>query len=262
MRKEIINNMTVQWFNESASADDRNVPLLWLHGWGQSGTCFMSLATACTRSVSAVIDFPGFGESPMPDTSWGTEEYARAVEALIRKGFHEKVCLIGHSFGARIAVQIASKHPELIAGVVLVSGAGLPPHRSLWKRIRIRVIKSMLRVSGVFDQFFGSKMRKRVSAYFGSADYNAAGALRPILVNVVNEDLSEIAASIDVPTLLLYGEKDEETPPEMGERYRELIQNSELVVLPKFAHLSILSDGRHQLANLIGQFVRKVSMSR
>ncbi len=262
MRKEIINNITVHWFNESAPAGDRSVPLLWLHGWGQSGACFTSLATACTRGVSAAIDFPGFGESPMPDTAWGSEEYARAVEALIRTGFHGKVCLIGHSFGARIAVQLAAKHPQLIAGIVLISGAGLPPRRSVWKRTRIAGIKSMLRAAGIFDQCMDSKMRKRVSAYFGSADYNAAGALRPILVNVVNEDLSDIAARIDVPALLLYGEQDEETPPEMGERYRALIPHSELVVLPKFAHLNILSDGRHQLANLIGQFVRTVSMNR
>jgi len=262
MRKEVINNMNVLWFNESVSLDGGGVPLLWLHGWGQSAICFKPLASTCSGNISAAIDFPGFGESPMPDTSWGTEEYAQAVATLIRTAFHEKVCLIGHSFGARIAVQLASRHPELVAGIVLVGGAGLPPQRSWWKRMRIRLIKSILRVSGGLDQVCGGKLRNRVSAYFGSSDYNAAGALRPILVNVVNEDLSEVAASIDVPGLLLYGEKDEETPPEMGARYHALIRNSELVVLPKFTHLSILSVGRHQLSNLIGQFVRKVSKHR
>src|SRR5439155_11571600 len=78
--------------------------------------------------------------------------------------------------------------------------------------------------------------RDRLRQRFGSADYRQAGALRPILIKTVGEDLSESARAVRCPTVLVYGEHDRETPPEIGLRLKELIQGSQLYVLRGFDH--------------------------
>src|SRR5690606_23024974 len=89
-----------------------------------------------------------------------------------------------------------------------------------------------------------------------SRDYQNAGELRPILVKVVNEDLSDLLPSIQVPALLLYGSDDTETPPSVGQRIAELLPNATYVELPGFDHLTILDRGRHQIEHQIRHFVQ------
>ena len=82
--------------------------------------------------------------------------------------------------------------------------------------------------------------------------------MRPIFTRVVGEDLSEQAKAVQCATLLIYGTADTETPPEIGERFKTLIPNSELVLLSGFNHLSVLSEGRHQVALRIRKFLETV----
>ena len=53
---------------------------------------------------------------------------------------------------------------------------------------------------------------------------------------MVSEDLSDAAAKVSCPTLLIYGRNDTETPLEIGERLQTLIPESELAVLDGYGH--------------------------
>ena len=79
--------------------------------------------------------------------------------------------------------------------------------------------------------------------------------MRPILTKVVNEDLSDIARKIALPTTLLYGAGDTETPPEIGQRLAALIPNANLVLLNDLDHYSILNEGRHQFVFQLQQYL-------
>jgi pimeloyl-ACP methyl ester carboxylesterase len=94
---------------------------------------------------------------------------------------------------------------------------------------------------------------------FGSADYRTAGPLRPILVKVVGEDLSDVARQVRCPVKLLYGARDTETPPEIGRRLARLMPDAEFSELPRLDHYSILSTGTHQLQHQIQQFIARIS---
>ena len=63
-------------------------------------------------------------------------------------------------------------------------------------------------------------------AYFGSSDYKIAGPMRKILIKTVNENLEGSARKIQCPTLLIYGENDQHTPPETGQRFEQMIPKS------------------------------------
>lgn len=250
-------NQAVPFFHSVPIASPRStqVRLVWGHGWGQSGAAFRPLAEAlASLAPSTLLDFPGFGASPIPPTTWSTADYADATAAWLRESFSgEQIIWLGHSFGGRVGLQLASRHPQLISAMVLIAAAGLQRRRSLPEKLRIsakraffKTAKRLLPEGPQLD-----RLRQRM----GSADYRNAGAMRPILSRVVSEDLTTVASSVRTPTLLIYGRNDTETPPDFGERLHRLIPGSELAILDNYGHLTILDEGRHQVALRIRRFL-------
>ena len=245
--------MTAIYFEELSKAGH---PLLMLHGWGQSSSAFRPLAELLSRHANVfLLDLPGFGESELPPSDWGTEDYARRLLEFMDKHKIERADLLGHSFGGRVAMRMVSLAPERIRRIVLVSSAGLKRKRTVPQRLRmlwIRILRTSVKST---DRLFGCRLyQDKFIKRFGSQDYLNAGPLRSILVRTVNEDLAGIACSIKAPTLLLWGTADKETPLEMGERLHGMIENSRLIPLPGKGHDSFIGAGAHLLASYIIPF--------
>jgi len=230
--------------------------LIWAHGWGHTHAAFAPLAQAMRGiAPSVLIDFPGFGASPLPPGAWGTADYADAVAEWLPQMPAGRRIWIGHSFGCRVGLRLAARHPGLIDALFLVAAAGLAPRRSLaervWRTVRRRAYRCLRNL--VPD----GPARERLRQRFGSADYRQAGILRPILVKTVGEDLAPVARQVTCPTMLVYGEHDSETPPELGERFRALMPQAELAVLRGLDHWTVLTDGQHQIAHRLSQLVER-----
>lgn len=242
-----------EFFYEALSGK-HSQPIYWGHGWGQSHLAFMPLAESLKQyGQHIVLDFPGFGQSPRPAENWDTAAYADAIAAHLKAAGSPPIIWISHSFGGRVGVQLASRHPELVKGLVLIAGAGLkrkrPPLKSLYFKGRIALYKALKKLIplGLSQDWLYAK--------FGSRDYKSAGEMRDIFRSVIAEDLTPQAQSITAPTLLIYGSADTETPPEFGQRYHGLIRNSALHILDGQDHYTVLGNGRHQVANLLQGFI-------
>ena len=228
--------------------------LIWAHGWGHSHVSLAPLAEAMRqRAGSRMVDFPGFGASPPPPGPWGTADYADATAAWLAGLPAKKRVWVGHSFGCRVGLQLAARHPEAVDALFLIAAAGLQPHRSLWTRARRTPRQWAFRLMRAMTP--EGPARDRLRERYGSADYRAAGALRPVLVKAVSEDLSDVARRIRMPVVLIHGAADSESPPEIAERLHALIPGSRLHLLRGFDHLSILTDGRHQVIHLLGELL-------
>jgi pimeloyl-ACP methyl ester carboxylesterase len=241
---------------EGADDDEgQGAHLVWAHGWGHSGAAFYPFAESLARLWSSTtIDFPGFGRSPVPPAAWGTEDYADAIAGWLRTLPPAKRIWIGHSFGCRVGMQIAARHPGLLSGMVLIAAAGLKRRRSLWETLRFKARVYAFKLAKLFVP--EGPRRDALRTRFGSADYKNAGPMRAIFIKTVSEDLADVAAKASCPTLLVFGRNDTETPVEMGERLATLIPSAQLVVLEGFGHLDILTRGQHQTANEIRKFVQ------
>ncbi len=243
---------------EVGAAQPGRLHLVWGHGWGQSGAALAPLAeTLKPFGYSSLIDFPGFGKSPNPPDTWGTAEYADSVAEWLKALAQPRIVWVGHSFGGRVGLQLAARHPELVAGMVLIASAGLQRQRSFGQRLRFTLRRTAFKTAKHFVREGPQldALRKK----FGSSDYQSAGALRPVFVRVVSEDLTDVARAVRCPTLLIYGTADTETPPEIGARLKDLIPGSELAILDGFNHLSVLTDGRHQVALRVRKFLERIS---
>jgi pimeloyl-ACP methyl ester carboxylesterase len=210
-----------------------------------------------------LIDLPGFGLSPLPPEAsnegggWGTLDYAERIKRFLDQSGITCCVIVGHSFGGRISVQLASRYPGLIKGVVLIGSHGLKRKRMPVEELRIRAIKLLGATAKKLDGALGTRLFAHYFApRFGSADYKAAGELRKTLVKTVNEDLSLEAAAIKAPTLLLWGEDDQQTPLDLAHSFHGLIANSELHIFPKKGHEPFSDVGAHLMAKYIETFLR------
>lgn len=202
-----------------------------------------------------LFDQPGFGKTAISVVGNGTRDYAEELADILEgTGPH---IFVGHSFGVRVSIQLAAHHPELVAGIVGIAGAGLQKKRSIGFKLRAKLLQTWGKATRVIDRTFGSTLRAKFEARFGSADYRNAGDMRPTLVKVVNEDLSPEAGQISCPVCLIYGALDTETPPEFGERYQKMMKNAELHTLEGYDHWDILTRGAYQCEAVIKRFLEK-----
>ena len=245
-------------YREIGTQDAGKPTFIWAHGWGQDHKAMTPLAeslAALGRHI--IIDTPGFGESPIPfervEDSWDSLEYAHFMAAFIKDISPNKpIIWIGHSFGCRIGTQLGAHYPDLIDKMIFIAGAGLKRKRTL--------IQTMVLKGKIYIFKMGKPLKKLLNGkQFGSADYKKAGPMRGTLVKLVNESLEQEAAKITCPLLLLYGEKDTETPPEIGDRYHKIVSTSEILHLSGQDHYTVLEEGRHQVAACIKQFVTKAN---
>ena len=203
-----------------------------LHGWGRTRQDWQ----ATLEGYDALaLDLPGFGATPAPETGWSTAEYAAWVgEILIDL---DRPVLVGHSFGGRVAVQLAAESPELVRGLVLTGVPLLRPESTSKPPLGFRVVRALHRAGIIGEQRMEAMRRKR-----GSADYNAAqGVMRQVLVKAVNEDYTDELDAIRVhrvPVAMVWGEHDTAATVGMARLAQELLGNSaDLVVVPGSAHL-------------------------
>ena len=70
--------------------------------------------------------------------------------------------------------------------------------------------------------------------------------------------MTEAARAVRCPTVLVYGENDRETPPDIGERLKLLIPDAQLHVLRGFDHWNVLTDGQHQLSHRLSDFLERL----
>lgn len=237
--------------------EESPVQLIWAHGWGQSLDAMQPLAEGLARTSSSfLIDFPGFGQSPAPPDTWDTATYADNAAHWLATLPPACRIWIGHSFGCRVGLQLAARHPGLVNGMVLIAAAGLQRRRSLKDQLRYQLRVRTFKLAKLFVP--EGPRRDALRARFGSADYRNAGPMRSILSKVVREDLTEVAKQIACPALLIYGENDVDTPPEIGERLQRLIPNASLTLLPGLDHHTVLSSGRNQVLVSLKKFVESL----
>ena len=255
MNKQVIcKNLLISYIQSG----DNNAAktLLFLHGWrSEAGVwrgSIKQLNNLTNKQLQvAALDFPGFGQSQTPTQAMAVGDYAEVVAEFIKKLDLKNVIIVGHSFGGRVGIKLAAKHPELISKLVLVGSAGFPmnANRKSLMATGAKIVKPF------FKPKFMQGLRKRIYQQIGAEDYVATPELQKTFVNITCEDLSEGMKKINCPTLIINGEDDKDTPVEFGQRMNSLIHNSKFTILPNAGHFSFL-DRPEEFAGLISDFIK------
>lgn len=154
------------------------------------------------------INFRGYGESDKSDDSsfYGTRNFNKDVVNLINHLELENVCLIGYSMGTVIALDLLDKHPEYFSKAVLIATGdgliGIPPF------ILGNILPGLAKVLSF--ESFPSHLPSHVAAYWNFL--NQVGLDRKSMIAFSLAEYphlsAEKAAEIDIPILIISGEKD------------------------------------------------------
>lgn len=208
-----------------------------LHGWGDNAQSLSSIQAGLAAHFTILTpDLPGFGGSQSPDQAWGLDDYAQFVAKFLDKlqltAIH---ALVGHSNGGAIAIRGLSKGILTADRLVLLASAGIRNQYKGRHRALRYLAKAGKLVTMPLPVAAKRRLRQQVYRTIGS-DMLVAEHLQDSFRKVVTDDVQADAARIAIPTLLIYGEADEQTPVRFGERFHQLIDGSTLEVLPSVGH--------------------------
>ena len=218
-----------------------------LHGWGQNIQMMDPIGkNLCKSHKITIVDLPGFGESDEPKEELNIYDYADILKELVDKLKIKKPTLIGHSFGGRIAIIYGSKYD--VNKLVLLGAPCVRTEKE--PGLKVKVLKALKKVPGL------SKLENFAKDHIGSTDYKKASTMmKKILVNTVNEDLSECAKKIEAPTLLIWGEEDVDAPLEDAKKLEALLKDGGLVTYEGGTHYTYL-EFLKPVCNVIKTFIK------
>lgn len=228
--------------------------VLMLHGWGSNKDTFDPISMPLSEHYKIIsLSLPGFGLSPEPSTPWSVEDYTELVRAFMAEvAPGETYDCICHSYGGRIAAKLRE-----YKNLVVIGGAGIKPRRSLWYYIRLYNYKMIKMLASV--PVLGAVFRRPHIALRNlrsSSDYSqATPTMRATLALAVNHDQKKDYAQIQVPTLLIWGEKDEATPLRDGQLINRIVKDSILLTHPGMGHF-VFSEAPQAVAKQVLQFLK------
>ena len=234
---------------------DDPVPIVLLHGMSASLHTWDGWVAALASQRRVVrFDLPGFGlTGPAPDGDYRIERYVEFVAAMLDALGIERCVLAGNSFGGAVAWQTAlALPPGRVQKLVLVDAAGYPLVSEsvpiAFRIARVPLLSSLMSVTlprGVVESslrnVYGDPDRitpELVDRYYEiSLRAGNRAALVERFAQAPHGQHAERIGEIQVPTLILWGERDRLIPPEHGERFHRDIAGSRLVVFPELGHV-------------------------
>ncbi|KAJ3122774.1 hypothetical protein HK100_011850 [Physocladia obscura] len=261
-----LNNSTSLNVVSSGPSESPHSTIIFLHFWGGSARTYSTTIAHLPPSFnSKAIDFRGWGSSTGPQSpeEYSIHQLADDVETLIPKLDIKDFILVGHSMGGKVAQLIAGrKRVKGLKGIVLIAPA--PP--------------TSFELPGDMKAQQLTAYSSPESAEFVTKNVLSALELRQELVALLvddmlkgnefakaawpeyamGEDVVEEVRKVNVPVLVIGGEKDVVEPIErLKKEVLANIDHAELLVVEGSGHLLPI-EAPAQVASYIQDFVVKI----
>jgi pimeloyl-ACP methyl ester carboxylesterase len=228
-------------------------PLALVHG-GISDARYWKLQIESLAEEFTVLawDAPGCGESSDVPESWRLPDFGDALAAWLRAVGVPRAHLLGLSWGSSIVLECYRRHPEVVASLILASAyagwAGSLTHQETAARLEGALAAAdmsgdeLVRAwPGLLSPDAPADLHEQEAII---ADANSGrrhpGGYRASIRSMAEADLRDVLPTIGVPTLLVYGERDERSPLEVAYALHARIPAAELAVIPGVGHLANL----------------------
>ncbi|HRN70563.1 MAG TPA: alpha/beta hydrolase [Candidatus Woesebacteria bacterium] len=209
-------------------------PILFVHGWGGNLYSLHKLALFAAKKYQAIlIDLPGFGKSDNPEPEWGVEGYAQLIGNVIKKLDLKKPHYVGHSFGGAIGIYIASHYPRLIDSLIL-SNSSFKRENKISQSAKL--IKMVPKKNPILRFIHPYAKSIYYTVFHKGSDLMKYPHLETNFRKIVTQDLTPFTKKIQVPTLILWGEEDTQTPVLWAYELKKNIAKSVMKVFPNVKH--------------------------
>lgn len=220
--------------------------LVLLHGYvGDGPTTWRRQLDGLSDEFTVIAwDAPGAGRSTDPPEGFGLDGYADCLARFLDELGLDGACVAGLSFGGILALALQRRHSAKSSALILASAyagwAGSLPPEVTEERLR----QAIALADGTPEAFVGALLptmfskpmpHETVDGFRASMEAFHPHGFRA-MARASAEDVRNVLAHIDVPTLLVYGDRDVRAPLTVAKALHGAISGSRLVVLPETGH--------------------------
>ena len=181
------------------------------------------------------------------------------VQKFIEHKEYKEIHLVGNSLGGHVALLHILKHPENIKSLVLTGSSGLfengmgdtYPKRGDYEYIRKKTELT----------FYDPKMatKELVDELYETVNVRLkAIKIIALAKSAIRNNLGDEVSQIKQPTLLVWGNNDNITPPFVGKEFHKLISNSELHFIDLCGHAPMM-ERPEEFNGILHKFLRKLN---
>ncbi|HMP29439.1 MAG TPA: alpha/beta fold hydrolase [Saprospiraceae bacterium] len=237
--------------------DYEGAPLMLLHGLMGALSNFETILDEFGSKRNVVVPLLPIFEMPLRSVNLeGLVEYVHSF--IVHKGY-SKVHLLGNSLGGHICQLVALQYPELVSSVTLTGSSGLfesAMGNSFPKRGDRDFIKRKTEMVFYDPKCATDELIDEV--YNTVNDLGKAIRIVKTAKSAVRHNLEDKLHTINLPVLLIWGKNDEVTPAWVGEKFHELLPNSELHIFDECGHVPMMEHAE-KFNFLLDQFLVKHS---
>ena len=209
-------------------------------------------------------DQRGHGLSDVTPAPYSIRVLADDLAGLLEGLQIENAVVCGLSVGGMIAQDLATSHPDLIRGLILCDTAMQIGPPSLWNERIAAIEKGGIGVltEPIMQRWFTRTFRQSRAAefngYINMLERTPVEGYIGTCCAIRDADLRKAAASIHRPTLVLCGDQDLATPPELAEKLADAISGANFSLINDAAHISCVEEPE-KFAGLLLNFVKGIS---
>jgi len=248
--------------------DKSATPIVLIHGFPFNSDMWRPQIDLLKTTFRVIAyDVRGHGRSEVGDGQYTLEMFVDDLIGLLDYLQLEKVVLCGLSMGGYIALRAVERNPERCRALILCDTASKADSNEakLRRAASIKTVKST-GVKPYAEEFPKAVLSPHtflkstgvVETVRSMIQLNSPiGICGALLALAARTETTTSLPKISVPTLILVGEQDKTTPPELSEKMHQLIPNSELRIVSNAAHLSNLENSE-EFNNHLLNFLRRL----
>ena len=235
-------------------------PMIFLHGLMGNLTNFQhQVDYFSTRGYEVVIPLLPLYSMPLATTS--VTSLTKFVKKFIDHKGYSKVILVGNSLGGHIALLFQKLFPSYLKSIVLSGSSGLYeaamgnsyPRRGdrdyIAERVRDVFAVKEVATEELIDQVF-STVNDRMKAIKTLA----------ISKSAMRHNMAEDITSFHLPVCLIWGRQDAVTPPEVADKFHELLPNSDLFWIDNCGHAAMMEHPQ-EFNIIVDEWLKKIEVA-
>ncbi|GAB5553777.1 MAG: alpha/beta hydrolase [Saprospiraceae bacterium] len=213
--------------------------LLLLHGLFGALSNFSGIIEHFSKQYNVIVPMLPIFELPIRKVSvTGLVDH---VESFVEHKGYDKVHVLGNSLGGHIALLYVLANPDKVGSVTLTGSSGLFesamgssfPKRGDREFIRNKTLATFYNPEVASEELIDE-------VYDIVNDRSKAIRIIATAKSAVRHNLGDKLHQVKAPTLLVWGANDNVTPPFVGEKFNELIENSTLHFIDKCGHAPMM----------------------
>lgn len=248
-RTATVDGLTLHYYDGGPTNGET---LLMIHGFGANRDNWLRLARHFTDRYRVIaLDLPGFGDSSKPDASYDVATQTKRLHAFIDALKIDKPHLIGNSMGGHIAALYAAHYPDQLSSVALVDNAGItsPRMSEMFQMIERGqpnplVVRKPEDFSRLMDFVFVSPppLPDSLKRHFAEQSMANQAHYDMIFAQLREQyvPLEPELPKIEVPVLVLWGDKDRVLDVSSIEVMKPLLKKSTVIVMRDCGHAPMI----------------------